>query len=455
MSARILVVDDIEANRRLLQAKLEAKYYDVLLAEDGRKALELVDKENPEIILLDVMMPGMSGYEVCETLKANPVTAHIPVVMITALSEKEDRLKGLEAGAEDFLTKPVDDFALMARIGALMRYNAVADELRRREASGRQAGIIDSVDLDDLNRPSSILVIDDNPRTSDRLAEMLREQGHTVMTLLESGGFSGAAGAKAELVILSLRAERFDPLKLCAHFKMNEDTRSLSIIAIYEGHEKAKAMKALDIGASDMILAPVDYEELMARVRTQAKRSRYIDILRKRLDHGMELAVIDQLTGLHNRRYMVNQLNRLLQRSDMGEAPISVMVADIDHFKRVNDTYGHEAGDRVLQEIARRLRANVRPSDIVCRHGGEEFIIIMPETEANVAGIAAERIRKAVASAPFEIEGVPVSLDVTLSGGVASYMGSGESVDDLLKRSDDALYRAKTSGRNRIETVAA
>ncbi|HBT35944.1 MAG TPA: PleD family two-component system response regulator, partial [Hyphomonas sp.] len=141
MTARVLVVDDIEANRRLLQAKLEAQYYTVMLAENGIEALNMVERSEPDIILLDVMMPGMDGYEVCRRLKENPATAHIPVVMVTALNDAEDRVRGLDVGAEDFLTKPVDDFALMARMGAITRYNAVASELRQRQASGLRAGI--------------------------------------------------------------------------------------------------------------------------------------------------------------------------------------------------------------------------------------------------------------------------------------------------------------------------
>lgn len=455
MSARILVVDDIEANRRLLKAKLEAKYYDVIVAENGRQAIDAAKSEGPAIILLDVMMPGLDGYETCRLLKADPDTAHIPVVMVTALSEVEDRIKGLDAGAEDFLTKPVDDFALMTRIETLMRYNTVADELRRREASGMASGSLEAVDLEDLKKPASILIIDDNQRSSARLAKRLREEDHTVVTLLESGGLSPEAGRKAELVIVSLNAERFDPLRICAHFKMHETTRSLSVIVIFDPHDQAKAIKAMELGASDMVARPIEDQELLARVRTQSRRTRYIDILRRRVDHGMELAVIDQLTGLHNRRYMINQLDRLLKRPTAEQSPISVMIADIDHFKKVNDTYGHEAGDHVLQEIARRLQANTRPTDIVCRHGGEEFMIIMPDTPVEIACKAAERIRKAVAADAFEIEGVPVSLDVTLSGGVAAYTGTGESALDLIKKSDEALYRAKSAGRNRVESVAA
>ena len=132
MSARVLVVDDIEANRRVLQAKLEAKYFDVLLANDGFEALEVIAAEEPDIVLLDIMMPGMNGFEVCTKIKANPKFAHIPIVMVTALNDQEDRVRGLECGAEDFLTKPVADFAWMSRIDALMRYNSVTRELRAR-----------------------------------------------------------------------------------------------------------------------------------------------------------------------------------------------------------------------------------------------------------------------------------------------------------------------------------
>lgn len=455
MSARILVVDDIEPNRRLLQAKLEAKYFTIDLASSGLECLEKAAGETqPDIILLDVMMPGIDGYETCSRLKADPTTAHIPVVMVTALSEREHRVRGLEAGAEDFLTKPVEDFALMARINALSRYNAVANELRQREASGVRAGVLEDVDEEELNRPSRVLVIDENPRTSATTATILRNAGHTAVTLHDEGGID-LSDESADLVLLSLSSSRFDPLRLCAHFKMGEKTRSLSILVSHHDHEREMAGKAMDIGASDMVLAPMDEQELLARVRTQTRRSRYIEYMRRRVDRGMELAIIDQLTGLYNRRHMIGQLNQRLQRSAMGGEALSVMIADIDHFKRVNDTYGHEAGDKVLQELAERLQANVRPSDIVCRQGGEEFAVIMPETGGDVACSAAERIRRAVAAAPFEIDGVPVSLEITLSGGVASYRHESETPEDLLKRADDALYRAKSGGRNRIESIAA
>ena len=455
MTARILVVDDIEANRRLLQAKLEAQYHTVLLAEDGFQALDAARSEAPEIILLDVMMPGMDGYEVCRRLKAEPATSYIPVVMVTALSEMEDRVRGLEAGAEDFLTKPIDDFLLNSRITALMRYNTVASELRQREASGIRSGAMEELNRDEIDRPSRIFIVDDDARSSGRLANTLRSQGHKVTTLMEAGDMGELASERVDVLILSLFARSFDPLKLIAHFKMNPVTRSISLILICDPHDKAKALRGLEIGASDMITVPVDRQELAARIRTQTRRTRYIDILRERVDRGLELSVIDQLTGLHNRRYMNGQLEQFMQRAVRGSQPMSLMMADIDHFKAVNDTYGHQAGDDVLREIGKRLRANVRPTDVVCRTGGEEFVVLMPNTPGDLACAAAERIRKAVAAEEFPVLGGSRSLRITVSAGVSSVQGANDTADELMHRADTALYQAKTGGRNRVESIAA
>ncbi|MEZ5998358.1 MAG: PleD family two-component system response regulator [Hyphomonas sp.] len=455
MSARILVVDDIEANRRVLKAKLEAQYYSVLEAENGRQALDMALTEQPDIILLDVMMPGMDGYEVCERLKANPATSFIPVVMVTALSDAEDRVRGLQVGAEDFLSKPVDDFALMSRVGALMRYNAVASELRQRQASGLGVGAIDELAKEEADRPARVFIVDDNARASARLAGVLREAGHTAVTLLEAGGMAGLSSQGVDILILSVTSKTFDALKICAHFKVSAATRAISILLICDADDRTRAAKGLEIGASDVILTPVDKQELLARVRTQARRSRYIEMLRRRVDKGLELSVIDQLTGLYNRRYMMSQLHQLMQRSVMGGKPVSVLMADIDHFKAVNDTFGHDAGDEVLKEVADRLQENVRPMDIVCRPGGEEFLVIMPETPGDLACAAAERIRRAVAAIPFRVGGGDQELSITLSAGVSTITGPDDTIADLTKRADQALYQAKTAGRNRVESVAA
>ena len=263
------------------------------------------------------------------------------------------------------------------------------------------------------------------------------------------------AQERTDVLLVSLLSKTFDPLKLCAHFKTNDVTRAVSILLICDPLERAKAVKGLEIGASDMIMAPIDTQELLARVRTQTRRTRYVEILRERVDRGLELSVIDQLTGLYNRRYMTNQLQQYMHRAVMGGKPLSVMMLDIDHFKLINDTHGHQAGDEVLQELADRLRQNIRPMDVACRPGGEEFLVILPETPGDLAYAAAERVRRAIAAGKFNVLSDTREVAVTVSAGVSALLGPHDTMADLLARADSALYAAKSAGRNRVESLAA
>ncbi len=448
MSARVLVVDDIEQNRKLLTDKLKNEYFHVVTAVDGEDAIEKALAEEPDVILMDVMMPKLNGVEACRRLKNDPRTEHIPIVLVTALNEREDRLRGLGAGADDFLTKPVNDLHLLARVRALTKYKMVADELRKREASGKRIGAVDFAVSGRASEPARILVVDENERQARRICRYLeglhRPISHSEATQL------GISGSMVDLMIVSLSNEKLDGLRLCAYFRSLESTRDLPILVVAEPDDEKRAMRALDLGASDIVIKPIDSEELSARVKTQVRKKRYLDALRARLDQSMELAVTDQLTGLHNRRYMRVQLEQFLKRANMGGTPVSILLCDIDYFKKVNDIHGHSAGDDVLREFGRRLRENIRPMDLACRYGGEEFVIIMPETTQDLAHAAGERIREIIAETPFSI-GRGDHLKVTMSGGVATVIAPDDDVDALLKRADEALYKAKAHGRNQIE----
>ena len=454
MSARVLVADDILANRKLLQAKLSHEYYQVSMASDGREAVELARSTQPDIILLDVMMPVMDGFEACRILKSDRDTQHIPIVMVTALGDREHRLKGLSAGADDFLTKPVDDFALLTRVRALTKYKLVVDELRSREASGRRMGVIEGEDPSGQIPPAQILIVDDNERQARRISMALKEE-HVPVTFQDAGGLHTGSETPLDLLVLSLDSKNFDALRICAHFKSSPQTKDLPVLVIADLDDEAKGMRALELGASDIIMRPIDTEELSARVRTQVRKKRYLDAMRRRLDESMELALTDQLTGMFNRRHMMNQLSQFLKRANRGDGPLSLVIADIDHFKRVNDTFGHDVGDEVLVEFANRIKANIRPSDIPCRQGGEEFVVIMPNTSDDMANAVAERVRRNVCSDPFVVERGMEYLNITVSLGVATTLSADEDVEDLIKRADLALYDAKERGRNQVVSRAA
>ena len=454
MSARILVVDDIEANVRLLEAKLSAEYYEVLTASDGPTALAMAAAERPDIILLDVMMPGMDGFEVCRRLKDDPECRHIPVVLVTALDGRGDRVAGLDAGADEFLTKPIDDVLLFARVRSLTRLKTVIDELREREASGRRVGVIAGAASRMNGTGGRILIVDDNERQAQRIAaELAIEHRPIVEKSLEKALM--AARGPVDLVIVNTAAKTFDGLRFAAHLRSDEVTRNLPVLAVVDFDERARLVKALEIGVNDILPRPVDPQELSARARTQIRRKRYTDYLRDNLDQSLELAVTDQLTGLHNRRYMTSQLDALVRRAAAGGDPVAVLVIDIDHFKKINDSFGHAVGDEVLREFAVRLASNVRAIDLPVRFGGEEFVVVMPDTELDHAHRIAERIRLHVAGSPFRVMAGEELLTVTISIGVAASLGEGDAPAPLVERADAAMYEAKASGRNRVIARAA
>lgn len=454
MTARILVVDDIEANVRLLQAKLTAEYYEVLTAHDGPTALALAAKEKPDIVLLDVMMPGMDGFQVCRRLKNDPETRHLPVVLVTALDGRGDRIAGLEAGADEFLTKPIDDVMLFARVRSLTRLKMVIDELRDREASGRRMGVIAGAASRLGGAGGRVLIVDDHERQAQRVAaELAIEHRPVVEGDLEKALLS--AKGVADLIIVNATARTFDGLRFAAQIRSDEATRHLPILAVVDYDERARVVKALEIGVNDILPKPIDPQELAARARTQIRRKRYTDYLRDNLDHSLELAVTDQLTGLHNRRYMASQLEALVRRAGRGGEPVASLLIDIDHFKKINDGYGHDVGDEVLREFAVRLASNVRAVDLPCRYGGEEFVVVMPDTSIIDAERIAERIRLHVAGSPFRVMGGAELLSVTISIGVAATNGPADRPEALLKRADEAVYEAKAGGRNRVVARAA
>jgi two-component system cell cycle response regulator len=226
------------------------------------------------------------------------------------------------------------------------------------------------------------------------------------------------------------------------------------ILAISEAENNNRLVRALEIGVNDYLVRPIDKNELLARVRTQIRKKRYTERLRDNVQLSIEMAITDALTGLYNRRYMETHVETLVEQAATRSKPLAVLVLDIDYFKSVNDSHGHDAGDDVLREFAIRIRKSIRGIDLACRFGGEEFVVIMPETDIAVATMVAERLRRRIASEPFPIQQGKRSLEVTISIGIAA-LGPQDNAAAVLKRADQALYRAKRDGRNRVVPDAA
>jgi two-component system, cell cycle response regulator len=417
MTARILVVDDILANVKLLEARLTAEYFDVITAMSGPEALSICRAAQCDIVLLDVMMPEMDGFEVCRRLKADPTTHHIPVVMVTALDQPADRVRGLEAGADDFLTKPVSEIALLARVRSLVRLKLVTDELRMRAATSKEIGIKDPVSeaINETGRHGRILLVDDRPSSYERIAQALTAEHEVDVESDPQEALFHAADGKYDVLMVSLALRNFDALRLCSQVRSLERTRSLPLLTIAEPEENARVIRGLEIGVNDYLLRPIDKNEMLARVRTQIRRKRYSERLRDNVQLSIEMAVTDSLTGLHNRRYMETHLGALVEQAAARGKPLTVLILDVDFFKSINDTHGHDAGDDVLREFAVRVRKSIRGIDLACRYGGEEFVIVMPETDMAVASMVAERLRRRIAGDSFPLSPGGPAIEVTIS----------------------------------------
>ncbi len=453
MSARVLVVDDVLPNVKLLEAKLTHEYFDVITASNGPQALECAETEAPDIILLDVMMPGMDGFEVCKRLKDNKKTMHIPVVMVTALSDTADRVRGLEAGADDFLTKPVNDIALFSRVRSLVRLKMMMDEWRQRETTSGELGVLAKAASEQAESADEarILVVDDCEIEIEKIVDTLTPLC-TRLDPVDTGkqALKSALEGDYELVIVSMSMLEEDSLRLCSQLRSHEATRQLPILLMASDGDLPRIAKGLELGANDYLVRPLDRNELLARVRTQVRRKRYQDRLRQNYEDSLSMALTDSLTGLFNRRYLNAHLARIIGRIAETHKPVAAILFDVDFFKHTNDNYGHQVGDEVLKELANRVSRNLRNFDMIARIGGEEFVIIMPDASVEAAAMVAERLRQTIAEKPFKVSHKKGQISITISLGVAATEDPSEQADSLIKRADDCLYDAKKCGRNRV-----
>jgi two-component system cell cycle response regulator len=389
-------------------------------------------------------------------LKQHHKTSHIPILMVTALDQPSDRLRGLEVGADDFLTKPLDDVQLMARVRSLIRLKSLTDELRSRVLTGQEiaaediANAIDRVSADG----GRVLIVDREPRQAERFRGYLGAGYEVDILSHPADAAMQVSNGHYELVLVSMELGDFDPLRVCSQMRTAELTRTLPIILIAEESDRPRVVRGLDLGVNDFIMRPVERNELLARVRTQIKRQRYAAELRMSVSNTLALAVTDELTGLYNRRYFDRHLSLLLEKAQQQDRDMAVMLIDLDFFKAVNDTHGHNIGDSVLKEFANRLRRNIRGVDLACRFGGEEFVVLMPDTDWRQAQGVAERVRQAVAEKGFD-NGSSRPLSLTVSVGLALNESDVDTPEMMIKRADVALYRAKREGRNRVVFAAA
>ncbi|MCP4355102.1 MAG: diguanylate cyclase, partial [Proteobacteria bacterium] len=355
---------------------------------------------------------------------------------------------------DDFLSKPLDDIALFARVRSLVRLKMTIDEWIARENTASELGLIEDKPtlINELSTDAKVLVIEDKSFEISKISEALAVDNDEVVSFAKGDeALEYINNNDLDVIIVSLDIKNEDGLRLCSQLRSNERSRSVPVLTVAEDVDMRIVAKALEMGAHDYMLRPVDKNEILARVRTQVRRKRYQNRLRDDYEKSLTLAVKDTLTGLYNRRYLMTHLTKLLEKNATTKKSLCVMMLDIDHFKAVNDTHGHDVGDEVLQTFSRRIKRCIRSIDLATRMGGEEFFVVLPDVNSNIAIQVAERIRTDICTRPFEVS--TDSGEISISVSIGAFLIASDntvSVDEAIKTADEELYQAKESGRNRV-----
>ncbi|NBD30590.1 MAG: diguanylate cyclase [Alphaproteobacteria bacterium] len=461
MPGDILIVDNVATNRIVLKVKLLAAQHRVRPCESIETARAEIRQAPPDLVILDVTSDTAAALEFCQGLKDDPDTALIPVIATGGFLDPEDRVRALRAGADDVLGRPLNDQILQARIRSLLRARDAHRELRLREDTRRALGFAEA--QAGFGHSATVVALSPSARFL-RCAEKkfagcpnIRLQGERFAT--GSGLPDRMAG---DLLLIDGRdfaMREAELYRLLSELRSRTDTRHAAVLVVLPADMTNVQAMALDLGANDLVMADASAQEVVLRAKNLIADKQRADQLRDTVQTGLQAAVTDPLTGLFNRRYALPHLEKMVDRAFESGRQIAVMVLDIDHFKTINDTYGHAAGDEILQQVAGRLRENVRAVDLLARIGGEEFLVAIPESDTDHARNAAQRLCQTISGAPFRLDNgqlinVTMSIGVSLSGPDPDPVIT-EGTDHLVRAADLALYAAKGSGRNTVSLSAA
>ncbi len=464
MQGKILIVDAISTNRIVLKVKLASAFYEVLQASTADEACVVALRHAPDLIISAMALPDGDAGDLCHRLQRNPQTRAIPMMVVAGRPNEESRLHALEAGVQDVMLKPIDDTLLLARVRSLIRAHNTAAEWQMRDDTSRALGFAEQ--STDFGPPGRSVIVSANNKIAQNWIQNLRPHLRSSLTYSspETALRDLAPGKVPDVFILVLEdGDKLsgEILRLLAAVRATAITRHAGILVVQRKPDPGLGAYALDLGADDLMTDGFNQTEMILRIKALMRRKRIADQLRATVRTGLKAAVSDPLTGLHNRRYAMPHLARVAEHAAATGRSFAVMVADLDHFKQINDAYGHASGDAVLVEAARRLRENLRGVDLLARIGGEEFLIVMPATPFSEARVAASRLCRKIGGEGFSVPGSHDPIDVTVSigvtmGGTNKVRGQPGIPDDpnkLLDAADKALYEAKMQGRNQVNLV--
>ena len=457
MQGKILIIDPVSTNRIMLKVKLMQAYYRVLQANSVDEAMRMARSLKPDLVISAVDLPDGTAAELCLQMQQDAQLNHIPVMAVGNADDANARLNTIAAGAMDLMSKPVNDALFLARVRSLIRGRHAAAEWQMRDDTSRALGMAEPM-TPFIQTGRSMLICQDmvcaqswaRALRRDHRANISVAMPNDVLRHIQQNDIPDAF----VLVLPALREDAAEALRLVANLRANRATRHAGILVLQTSDDPNTAADALDLGADDLMTKGFDAPELSVRLKSLIGRKKVAEHQRDQVRTGLQAAVFDELTGRHNRRYAMPYMSRIAEQARGTGLPFAVMLADLDHFKRINDRHGHASGDQVLVECAKRLSANLREMDLLARIGGEEFLIVMPATSLAEARKAAERLCNDMCNTPFvlspegKVENVTVSIGLTIGGLMQSV--APETATSLLDQADKALYEAKLQGRNQV-----
>jgi two-component system cell cycle response regulator len=450
---KILVVDDVPENVKLLAACLTSEEYEIYKAYNGEEALEQVQATLPDLILLDIMMPGIDGYEVTRRLKNNPETKHIPIILVTALDGSDNKAKGMEAGADEYLTKPVNMTELLARVKSMLRLGQYREQLAIRKVSEQPFGGKMQLEqpLEEVTWSQRVLLVEDDEKDAKLIKDVLETETYDLIHVSTGEeAISVALSQKIDLILLDIFLPGIDGFEVCARIKDIKETNDIQVVIITCMDDLESKIRGVELGADDYLIKPINKREIRARVKALLRKKGYIDELHSHYDMAMDSAINDGLTGLYNHVYFKHFLGMEVKKSLRQGYPVALIMLDIDDFKKYNDKLGHITGDVILRELANVVRENVREIDLPARYGGEEFALVLPYAGKDGALSGSKRIMKAISSHKFLHETTSSIEKLTVSIGIACCPEDSYTEEDLIQKADSVLYQAKKEGKNKV-----
>ena len=449
---RILIVDDEPNNVKLISAMLYKEPFDIVTACNGKTALEVINNNKIDLILLDIMMPEMDGYQVTRSVKENEKTKDIPIILVTALYSGEDKRRGLNAGADEFITKPVNKVEIIARIRSMLRLQQYREQMIVRKQSEDFSSIPLINPLSGRNCSQCVLLVEDNIKDTKLIQQILINEPYNLRVV--SSGEDAIAlvlKEKIDLILLDIMLPKMDGYHVCQYLKNNSNTYDIQIVMVSCLSDLDSRIKGVDEGVDDYLVKPIDSRELKSRINVLLKKKQYLDQLHSHREEALSFAITDGLTRLYNQSYLKRYLEMEITRALNREYVIGLLLADLDNFKKYNDTIGHFYGDSILKEVANIIKSHIREIDFPARYGGEEFAVVFPYADVRSVINVAEAIRKSIEQHVFTEETSDPSLaSITVSIGVAFCPADANNTDDLIEKADYMLYRAKKSGKNQI-----